>query len=191
MAPKFKNIHNKVYHTNQGITKWDSRACAVVCHVWLKQFDSAGNTQTYVLLGKRGDVTDNPGKWNVPCGYLDWNENLYGAMCRELWEETGLDLNELINESSVSINHTRQPWYVYSEPDENRENVAMHMGVVLHVGTSELPDLSLDNMEKNESTEAVWVKLNSALAIKEEDWAFSHYTRLREFVSHVGEFDNI
>lgn len=175
--PVFNNVHNKAYETKTGL-KWDSRACAVVCHVCFIK-----DGQPFILLGKRGDVMDNAGKWNVPCGYLDWNENIHDAMFREVWEETGLDLSKY-HGSTVYAKYY-QPWMVYSEPDENKQNVAMHMGVVINMTSSKLPELSLDNMEANESTGAYWMHIDSALNIPEHEWAFSHYKRMRSFIEEI------
>lgn len=175
--PTFENVHNTEYSTPDG-TKWDSRACAVVAHVLMIK-----NGEPFILLGKRGNVTDHPGKWNIPCGYLDWNENLEGAMKREVWEETGLDLDAFYGPKVYS--KMSQPWMVYSEPSENRENVAMHMGVVIDMLGDSLPVLCLENMEEEESTGAYWMHYDFALQLHEHEWAFNHYTRLRQFRDQI------
>jgi len=176
--PVFNNVHNKMYHTKNDGVKWDSRACAVVAHVWFIK-----NGVPYVLIGKRGQVMDNPNKWNIPCGYLDWNENLQQAMFREVWEETGLDLS--VYSLEILFNKSEQPWLVYSEPTENRQNVAMHMGLVIDIGTAPLPELSLDNMEKNESTGAYFKSIHEVECIEEVDWAFSHFKRVKAFKNQI------
>ena len=175
--PKFKNVHNTMYNTEKGI-KWDSRACAVVCHVWFIK-----NGEPFVLIGKRGPGSDYPDKWNIPCGYLDWNENLNEAMFREVWEETGLDLSKFYG--PIVYAKYKQPWMVYSEPSENHQNVAMHMGIVVDLIDEELPTLSLDNMEEEESTGCFWMHYDTASEIKREDWAFNHKTRLQEMYDNI------
>jgi len=173
VKPKFKNIHNKSYETLDGI-KWDSRAVAVVAHVWFIK-----NGEPFVLLGKRSNIVDNPNKWNIPCGYLDWNENLQEAMFREVWEETGLDLS--IYHGSIVYCKYLQPWLVYAEPDDNKQNVAIHLGVVVDLLDDKLPELSLNNMENNESSGAYWIHYYSALQIPENEWAFNHLYRMKLF----------
>lgn len=177
--PVFNNVHNKMYMVNNDV-KWDSRACAVVCHVW---FIKSG--VPYVLIGKRGQVMDNPNKWNIPCGYLDWNENLQQAMFREVWEETGLDLNKYLDHQTIYSPMTGQPWLVYSEPLENRQNIAMHMGMVVDIGSAALPELSLANMEKNESTGAYFKSIHEVECISEVDWAFNHIKRVIAFKKKI------
>ena len=48
--------------------------------------DEAGG----VLLGRRAQGR-NAGKWCIPCGRLEWGEEVRAAALRELLEETGLE----------------------------------------------------------------------------------------------------
>ena len=50
--------------------------------------DDAGR----VLLVKRGAGATKPGLWCVPCGYVDYGEEIREAAAREVREETGLDV---------------------------------------------------------------------------------------------------
>jgi ADP-ribose pyrophosphatase YjhB (NUDIX family) len=180
--PTFTNRPNKPHKTDDG-TIWHSRSAAVVCSVVLSvQQQLSRKESRYILLGKRGDAADYKGKWNIPCGYFDWQENLRHAFRREVWEETGINIDELAEENQMLIDSTDQPWSVNTEPDENLQNITLHGFIMIR--TSSLPETSLDNMEKNESVEARWFKLEDALEIKKEDWAFNHYDRLRILIKH-------
>jgi 8-oxo-dGTP diphosphatase len=44
------------------------------------------------LLGKRGKEAYEGGKWCLPCGYIEMNEDFLTASLREVKEETGLDV---------------------------------------------------------------------------------------------------
>ena len=44
-----------------------------------------------VLLGRRARGP-YAGLWCVPCGYVEWDEDIRAAACRELLEETGLEV---------------------------------------------------------------------------------------------------
>jgi hypothetical protein len=50
--------------------------------------------------------------------------------------------------------------------------------------SASLPATSLANMEKNESTEAKWFKLEEALELLRDQWAFNHYERFRELINN-------
>ena len=43
-----------------------------------------------ILLGKRSPTASYPGLWCIPCGYVEYDEDVYDAVCREMAEETGL-----------------------------------------------------------------------------------------------------
>lgn len=45
-----------------------------------------------VLLGRRGRGP-KAGLWCIPCGYVEWDEDVRDAACREVAEETGLEVN--------------------------------------------------------------------------------------------------
>ena len=49
--------------------------------------DDAGR----VLLGRRS-AGGNVGEWCIPCGYVEWGEDIRAAARREFAEETGLDV---------------------------------------------------------------------------------------------------
>lgn len=178
----FKNRQNRSYRVDDGSiagrTIFHSRSCAVVSHVWVIK-----DNQFFVLIGKRGTGGDNPGKYNIPCGYFDWDENLRNAMYREVWEETGLDLSNMY--ATTQYCRTEQPWYVNTSINENLQNISLHTGLVLDMIKNELPVLSLENMEENESTGAYWMHIDSVLQIPEDEWAFNHYKRLREFIKEI------
>jgi ADP-ribose pyrophosphatase YjhB (NUDIX family) len=44
-----------------------------------------------ILLGRRKGSYQ--GKWCIPCGYVEWDEDIYAAVKREFGEETGLSIS--------------------------------------------------------------------------------------------------
>jgi len=45
-----------------------------------------------LLLGKRSAGSTCPGLWCIPCGYVEYEEDVYDAVRREFHEETGLHI---------------------------------------------------------------------------------------------------
>ena len=68
---------------------WISRSVAVSCVVFAKNNDG----ELCVLINKRGTALFNPGKWNIPGGFIDYDENAEQCAKREVYEETGVDLS--------------------------------------------------------------------------------------------------
>lgn len=48
-------------------------------------------TDGRLLLGRRARGP-YAGRWCIPCGYVEWDEDVRDAACREFLEETGLDV---------------------------------------------------------------------------------------------------
>lgn len=135
---------------------WFSRSVAVATAVLLND-----NGQWYVLAGQRGAGTpDYQGYWNLPCGYLDYNEDAKSAAAREVFEETGIRLSP----ESLKFFGTS------SSPYENRQNVMFFFVAVLS-GSKEKYGFSKANMEKDEVDGLQWLPIEKCSTLK---WAFDH-----------------
>jgi len=130
----------------------------------------------FVLIGKRGiGCPDKIGFYNIPSGYLDFNESGTEAAIREIYEETGLYLPD-IDKSKIIFDKMDQPWHVKSEPDENKQNVSLRYGIVFNV--DEFPVLTNEFSEPNEVEELLWVKISD---IDKYEFAFNHDKVIMEF----------
>ncbi len=45
-----------------------------------------------ILLGRRAKHSTYSGLWCIPCGYVEYDEDVRDAARREFWEETGLEV---------------------------------------------------------------------------------------------------
>lgn len=176
---KFNNKKNECVTTTEGKEIWVSRSVAVTltCIALYKG-------EFYVLISKRGpDCPDNVGKWCLPCGYLDWNETGVEAVMREAWEEVGLDLSPWIYDDE-------QPWYVNTDPSENRQNISLRYGMFINIGYEELPVLIPNNEgEGREVDDAIWMPIRD---IDSYDFAFNHCQSIKDFymISQYGPGQN-
>ncbi|MBU2701599.1 ADP-ribose pyrophosphatase YjhB (NUDIX family) [Sporomusaceae bacterium BoRhaA] len=50
------------------------------------------NAEGKILLGKRSETASYAGLWCIPCGYVEYDEEVRQAVCREFYEETGLEI---------------------------------------------------------------------------------------------------
>ena len=174
----FKNRPNLPKKLEDGGVIWDSRSVAVVASVVVKAMDG----DLYILAGKRGKGSfDHAGEWNLPCGYLDWDENGTEAVIREVYEETGLDLTKYISEYSLLCNNLKEPWFVNTSPKENRQNVALRYGCI--ISSSELPELTTEHSEQDEVEELQWIHQDE---IDNYTWAFNHDDVIKIYLDKVG-----
>lgn len=152
---------------NQDGTKgpWFSRSVAVATAVLLND-----NGKWYILANQRGTGTpDYQGYWNLPCGYLDYNEEANEAAVREVYEETGIKLNPA---SVKYFGHS-------SSPNENRQNVVFFFVGFLDGSVSDF-SFSKDNIEEGEVEGIQWLPIENVGDIK---WAFDHDELVKKVLS--------
>ena len=142
---------------HNGETYWVSRSMAVSCFVFANI-----NGKWCVLANQRGIGTpDYQGCWNVPCGYLDYNETTKQAAIRETYEETGVQLSDALF------------WGFEDDPEENRQNVTFRYFAIIDDPQPSNVSLSTEALggEDNEVSSVAWIPLD---VIADFDWAFDH-----------------
>jgi 8-oxo-dGTP pyrophosphatase MutT (NUDIX family) len=168
----FKNRKNIEHKTKDGKSVWESRSVATAGTIMIKMDD-----QIFVCVGKRGPAAaDFIGKWNLVCGYLDWDETASEACEREIHEEVGLDLD--LMRKFCLVNHLDYPWRIHDNPKQaNRQNITLHFGCISVV--DKFPELTLEyNEVDGEIEEALWISLDS---VDDYDWAFDHDNIIKLF----------
>ena len=146
------------YDRSGNFIGWFSRSMAATLIVIAK--DKAG--KWYVLGSERGQgAADFQGMWNMPCGYLDFNETVAEAACRECYEETG-----------VKVDPDDIVFYGYNDsPDANRQNVTFRFITTFIDKTVEDIAFSKENNEQDEVGKIEWVPLEE---YNDRKWAFGH-----------------
>ena len=136
-----------------GKIEWISRSVVVACVVLAK--DRQGNN--YVLLNQRGDSVNLTNLWNIPGGYLDYNETVDEAAVREVWEETGVKID--LDKYELTLIG------IYSLPRGKKQNVTIVYGVVIddliedieltdkYSEPNEVKDIKFINLEELENFE--------------------------------------
>lgn len=177
---KFSNRPNECVTLDDGREIWIARHIAVaVSAIALVQ-----NTP-FILVNQRGTGVPNfQGYWNLPCGYLDYDETTQEAAVREVWEECGVNIVPLLEASHIAF--FEQPWDVHSRPGGAKQNVTIHHGFVVTVNA--LPEVSAVNNEPNETMDIRWLPLAE---VAELEFAFDHKPRISQFVKHVSELSPI
>jgi len=171
---EFKNRRNECVTTTDGREIWVSRSVAVVVCIVLEC-----EGQPYILVNQRGTgVPDCQGYWNLPCGYLDYDETTTEAAVREVWEECGVNALALLALADHEFFST--PWDISSVPTDNRQNVTIHHG--LHAQVAALPAVSNANNEPDETADIRWLPLAQADTL---EFAFNHRERIAKYLHHL------
>lgn len=157
----FKNRPNRPVDVDGEIV-WISRSVTVVPVLLF-----AIGRQLYVPLGRRGvDMPNERGKWGLPGGYLDFDETAGEAVIREVYEEIGLNLPQLMQQHPF-VGELDQPYWVESRPI-HLQTVSLRFPLMIFVEA--LPPL-VPNVGPGEVEEARWFSLEEAIAMP---LAFNH-----------------
>lgn len=157
--------------TYDGKTYWISRAVAVAGFIYMSVGEEM---ETYILANKRGENTPNfQGYWNVPCGYLDFDETTQEACAREIYEETGL-----------SIDPEDLKFDVFSEDLANSQNITIKYYHKIHVAyRSQAPKLNSAHSEEKEVDGLLWIPLKQ---LDNYRWAFNHQANIKRiYKKHI------
>lgn len=124
-----------------------------------------------VLANKRGKGCPNEvGKWNCPCGYLDYDETVEEACIREVKEETNLSVDpSLLNFLQID-----------SVPRGKTQNVSI---TFWSFGTKYAGQtVTAERADVDEVDDVEWIGLDE---LDKYDWAFGHnYTIMRISLEH-------
>ena len=174
----FKNRQNE-FVTKENIGErgfFISRSVAVVGIIIAKM-----DNKLFALVNKRGiGAADNIGKFNACCGYMDWSETGSEAITREIYEESGVDIDVIKSTKKILYNFTEQPFYVNTDPNENRQNISLSYGLLFE--TDNLPETSSCYSEHDEIEEIKWMDIND---INKYDFAFGHDKRILSFLEII------
>lgn len=149
----------------RGKTFWISRACCVAVFVFTKY-----NNEWYILANQRGEgCPDYQRYWNCPCGYVDYNETIEKAAKRELYEESGILIENpitygyMLNLRNIGFNDS---------PNDNKQNITFRfVGELICSFIDPFKMLTSEHSETNEIADQRWIPLKD---IGKYDWAFEH-----------------
>ena len=182
---KFKNKENIPHTTTEGYTIWDSRSVALVGMII-----ALHEGEQYVILGKRGKASPNEvGRFCMPCGYLDKNETCEEGVVREIYEESGLNVYDIMKKYEIIHDQMNFPWKINSIPDGELQNVSMHYSLYfstkanIHRDVARLPELTFENNAVEDEVEVIkWVNIND---LNQYDICFNHESTINVFVNSL------
>ena len=179
---KFNNKPNAPHQSVTGLTVWHSRSVALVMTLVISPTNCLRGG--HVLVVKRSNAAETePNRYCLPCGYLDWNEEGHEGIIRETYEETGLYMPSLFEQSKPifgTFEPPYQPWYINTKADDHLQNVSLHYGACI-ISDKPLPELNESGSE-GEIEKALWLPVEQ---INTVDFAFNHAKRINLFLKQV------
>jgi 8-oxo-dGTP pyrophosphatase MutT (NUDIX family) len=171
--PTFKNHPNTSYKID-GKEIWHARYIAIEAIIL-----ALYNNNIYVLIEKRSStMPDCPNMWAIPSGYLDFDENGWDAITREIYEETSLYLPEY--EDYLITNNNKKPFEVITEPDHYKQNVVLTYCCIFNFGTlNNFFPIEILDYKNKEVAEIKWMFLEEVLKLQ---LAFNHNDHLKNAV---------
>ena len=161
---------NEQVELDDGRVIWNSRSIAILGIVLVHETSTG---LLYVVAGKRGKkCPDYVGYWNMPCGYLDWDETSKEAASRELFEETGLEISS-DNWKLIGI----------EDSPSGKQNVTLRYFFKMY--KSDISSIILTN-KNSEEGEVEELKLIPLKEYEEYKWAFNHDEIINSLIKNEG-----
>lgn len=177
--PTFKNRGNEEVETIDGKKHWISRSPAVVAVVLGIYKDNI-----FALTERRSStMMDEPNKLAIVSGYLDWDESGIEGITRELFEETGFDVRKYKN--NLVFDNDQQPWFVNTDPRENRQNVSMTY-IFIYDFSKGFPK-EVESFQDSEIDEVKWMPIEQVFNT-DNQWAFNHDERIEMAVEKFQKY---
>jgi len=163
-SPIFKNRINKEHKVEDGKRSvWESRSVAVNAVIFGLNSDNI-----FVMIEKRSwSMMDAPGKYCLPCGYMDWDEDGYEALTREVYEETSFYIPKY--KMYLIEDNEEEPFFVNTKPTQNRQNIVLNYAIVYDFSKG-LPK-EIESYTDHEIEGIRWVPIEQLSKI---DFAFDH-----------------
>jgi len=166
---KFNNKQNELIKDTTGREHWISRSCATV-GVILGIYAN----EVYVLTERRSSKMEEPNKWAVISGYVDWDESAYEAVIRETYEETSFNIPA--NEMYLVFDNNKDPFYVLSDPKKDaRQNISL--SYIFIFDFYKLP-IDIEKYKNSEISEVKWMNVKN-IHNHNLKWAFEHQHRIQ------------
>ena len=163
--PPIVDMNQPCYDKYGRFLGWYSRSIAASIFIFCKDQDG----DWCILASERGEeAADFNGFWNCPCGYLDRGETVKDCALRELYEETGVFIDD--------IDKVKFGGYEDS-PSANRQNVTFRFASFIDNAVTTDFVFSKKGNEGKEVGEIKWIKLSD---VENYFWAFGHDKRIIE-----------
>ncbi len=143
------------------------------------------NNEKYILIQTRQkeDGEETNGMIELPAGKIREYENIFSALRREVWEETGLRITKIHGEEAAVSNQTGAVTTISFEPYCVTQNLSGAYSIILNTFLCEAEGDLLDHT--NETQNIRWERISDVeRLIKEEPEKifFMHINALKKYL---------
>lgn len=143
------------------------------------------NGEKYILIQTRQkeDGGSTNGLFELPAGKIREYENVFDALRREVWEETGLRLTKIYGEESAVFSEVGNNTILSFEPYCMTQNLSGAYSIILHTFLCEAEGKLL--LSSNETQDIHWEKVSDMRELVEkqpEKIFLMHVNALRKYV---------
>lgn len=156
---------NNFEFEHDGQKLWYSRSLA--CSLVVMRYDDThdwretDHNSLEVLVTKRGQGCEyNKGKWNIPGGFIDFNETAAQCAIRELFEETGIKVPE------DKVNFV----YLNTNPGGARQTMAATFYALFPKEETLDWEFTTEFSEPGETEEIRWMHIEDIACQNKKDW---------------------
>lgn len=141
--------------------------------------------EKYILLQTRQkeDGEETNGMIEIPAGKIREYENIFSALRREVWEETGLKITKIQGESDIVSNQVGDITTISFEPYCVTQNLSGAYSIILNTFLCEAEGDLLDCTDETENIR--WEKvsnLEQLIKEKPEKIFFMHLNALKKYL---------
>ena len=141
--------------------------------------------EKYILLQTRQkeDGAETNGMIELPAGKIREYENIFSALRREVWEETGLRITKIHGEEKAVSNQTGAVTTVSFEPYCITQNLSGAYSIILHTFLCEAEGDLLNHT--NETQNIRWERISDVKRLVQEEPEkifFMHINALKKYL---------
>ena len=143
-----------------------------------------GQPHILVQTRQKADGGETNGMLELPAGKIREYEDIFSALRREVWEETGLTVTHIHGENAAVSNETGGVTTVSFTPYCTTQNHCGGYSILLHTFLCEAEGQPLENT--NETQDIHWMpasQLRKIVVESPEKIFFMHINTLRKFLS--------
>lgn len=143
------------------------------------------NDEKYILIQtrKKEDGEETNGMIEIPAGKIREYEDIFSALRREVWEETGLRITKIMGENDIVSNQVGDVTTISFEPYCVTQNLSGAYSIILNTFLCEAEGNLLDCTDETENIR--WEKISDVerlIKVEPEKVFFMHLNALKKYL---------